>query len=296
MADDGIGGSDGFDPMTDQQDMVEGGFRPDPNVEENESNGDEGRLDWLEGADDEIAQYVQSKGFKDPAALAKSYREAESRMRQHDAELERLKEQNQQNEDYIGRLIELAERNQQMGGMQQQQPDPEAEIRQQLAAIGQAYQAGQIDEVGAEIARMQLFQQVINQNNQQLSSQFEEKLQSALGQYVAPLQDRMAHDDLNSAAAEMHEEYGPDVSQEALQLIKSGEIPQDLMNTGKGVRMAYQLAAGKIARQAMAEQRAAMQSETMAPNGRGSQNGGGANAEKAVLEAIFSGGRPDDGL
>lgn len=226
MADDGIGGSDGFDPMTDQQDMVEGGFRPDPNVEENESNGDEGRLDWLEGADDEIAQYVQSKGFKDPAALAKSYREAESRMRQHDAELERLKEQNQQNEDYIGRLIELAERNQQMGGMQQQQPDPEAEIRQQLAAIGQAYQAGQIDEVGAEIARMQLFQQVINQNNQQLSSQFEEKLQSALGQYVAPLQDRMAHDDLNSAAAEMHEEYGPDVSQEALQLIKSGRSPR----------------------------------------------------------------------
>lgn len=222
---------------------------------------------WLEGADEEIVKYAESKGFADdPMKALKGQREAEVALRKEQsarADMER----------------ELAEMREAGGAQSQQQHQGDDPF--QLVAAATAYENGEIT-----------MAQLVQHQQWATLTAAEQMAQAMIGQEVTPLRTESTTRSMNETAAQLAQTYPDfaDLSDEVMAMI---DADPKQFGTATGMKAAFGLVrAGRDAKAAQ-ETRRASRVETL---DQGSRGNGGQDAAEAIKKQLREIGGRRDGL
>lgn len=280
--DDGLGGVvDDFDEkLGDESDVEE--FFPEPADDDESGEETVDPYGWAAG-DPELREYAEKKGLRDPAAALKSYREAESRMRQTESELAREREMREMAEQ---EAIRASQQSYQGNGQQPQ--DPDSTLEQTLVAIENAYENGEINGQQRALANAQATMQYQHAIRDQIRSE----VISSVDQQYAPVADRYIATEMRQVNNKMLEQYGKPIGERATRIMSERSLP----NSADGIQMAYEIAAGQYYAERRGESMRQRQAETIDGGGRVPMRKG-PSAQDIMRERIMNAGRKvDDGL
>lgn len=173
---------------------------PDPEVDETaEATDEQAAADWRDSLDDESRRYAESKGWKSPADMLRSQREAE-------AEMHRTR---QLAEEYERAFATMGQGDQQpqQGA---QEPDLGQAINQAAASIKARYDAGKIDEGELFMEMAQLNAEALAVQAAQLEQRFGSRLSESLEDRLAPLQENQWRDHWSRERAAIQTSLGED--------------------------------------------------------------------------------------
>jgi hypothetical protein len=280
--DDGLGATAGFDiDETNEGDLEE--FVPEPlGDDDDERVPDADPYAWTAG-DPELREYAEKKGLRDPVTALKSYREAESRMRQLEADNLREREMRELAEQQAIREQDTRAQSTAPAG-----DDPDTVLEQTMVMIEQAYESGEINAA----QRGQAVAHATRQYNQAYREQIRTEVLSQVDERYAPVADHVTYGEMEKASTEMLGKYGREIGERAIQIYQDRRMP----NNAQGIRDAYAIAAGEqYAERRQAQQRATA-AETLDGGGRTAARRGPSAADIMRDRIMRAGVRPNDGL
>lgn len=253
-----------------------GGQKPEPAAK---ANGASETSPWGELSDDE-QRWLQNKGWNDPQAVLKAYRELESLRGRESEELAEWRQ--------FGRTLQ--ERESQAPAQQQ----PQA---QQQGLDWKALAAQCLDENGEfdpGVFGSVIFNLSATTAYQAAEAKFEERLKQFETERVAPLVERFEVEQLGEQLSQLEGFYGerfPQVSAEADTIL---EEEPDLIER-VGARAVFAEAAARLAEREESQRRREADGFTLGPSGRRSERRlTPAEREVALMEQFTR--RPKDGL
>jgi hypothetical protein len=222
--------------------------------------------DWLGDADEDTRKWIQAKGWKSPADLAKSAREAESTLGRERAARTKA-------EQDAAELVQMMQ-NAQVPAGRGADDDP-----YQIEQLGALMEAG---EVTASQAFKYLTSEVVP-----------DLIRKEAGNLIQPVAGRVEQRDLRDTAAELEATY-PDfreLSSDVISLMRSE--PQEYAGS-RGMKRAYAMVKADRDAKAAREARNTQRTETL---DRGSIGSSVQDAEAAIRERIRgAGSRYNDGI